>query len=192
MKTTNTTQAIKAAGTALSITLAAIAVSPAQAQSVPGLGLYLEAGQATHRGASTDALTLGVRAPTGVSFFHGRLQLAVDGYASFWHADPFPAGRDRFTQVGIVPMLRWRFDEGRSPWFVEAGIGASYLLDGYRTRTKTFGSRWNFSDHLGVGVSFGPQRRHELGLYVKHVSNGGLESPNPGETFYLLRYGYAL
>lgn len=191
MKTT-TTYAMKTASAGLCLALAAMAGVPAMAQTAPALGLYLEAGQATHHGASTDALTLGLRAPTDVSFFAGRLRLAVDSYASFWHAEPFPGGRDRFTQVGIVPMLRWRFDEGRSPWFVEGGIGVSYLLDGYRTRTKAFGSRWNFSDHLGVGVSFGPQRRHELGLYVKHVSNAGLESPNPGETFYLLRYGYAL
>ncbi|KQP49504.1 acyloxyacyl hydrolase [Pseudorhodoferax sp. Leaf274] len=161
----------------------------ASAQQGQGPGLYLEAGQADHHGATTEALTLGVRMPTGVRFFNGGLALSVDGYASLWHADPVPGGRDRFTQLGLVPMLRWRFDEGRSPWFVEGGIGASYLVDGYRTRTKTFGSRWNFSDHLGVGYSFG---RHEIGLYVKHVSNAGLDKPNPGETFYLLRYGYAL
>lgn len=164
------------------------------AQGAPrqAAGLYLEAGQARHNGAETDALTLGLRMPTGVHFFEGRLTLAVDAYYSRWRAEPWPGDRDRFTQVGLVPMFRWRFDEGRSPVFVEAGIGASYLVDGYRTRDKTFGSRWNFSDHLGVGVNFGAQRRHELGIYLKHVSNAGLADPNPGETFYLLRYGVAL
>jgi lipid A 3-O-deacylase len=169
------------------------AAGSACAQGAPqGLGVYLEAGQARHHGAETDALTLGVRAPTGVHFFSGRMTLAVDAYVSRWHAEPLPGDRDSFTQLGLVPMLRWRFDEGRSPWFVEGGVGVSYLVDGYRTRTKEFGSRWNFSDHLGVGVNFGPQRRHELGLYVKHVSNAGLDKPNPGETFYMLRYAYAL
>lgn len=177
---------------AVAACLAAAGAVHAQDTLQRGLGLYLEAGQARHRSAETDALTLGVRAPTGVHFFSGRLTLAVDAYVSRWHAEALPGERDRFTQLGLVPMLRWRFDEGRSSWFVEGGIGASYLVDGYRTRTKEFGSRWNFSDHLGVGVNFGPQRRHELGLYVKHVSNAGLASPNPGETFYLLRYGYAL
>lgn len=165
----------------------------AQAQAAPqGLGLYLEAGQARHHGATTDALTLGVRAPTGIQFFEGRLSLAVDAYASRWHADALPGERDSFTQLGLVPMLRWRFDEGRSPWFVEGGVGASYLLDTYRTRTKEFGWRWNFSDHLGVGLSFGEHRRHELGVYLKHVSNAGLKKPNPGETFYQLRYTYMM
>lgn len=162
----------------------------AQAQA-QDLGVYFEAGRADHHGARTDALTVGVRAPTGVQFFQGRLRMALDAYASRWDADALPGERSQFTQLGLVPMWRWRFDEGRSPWFVEAGIGVSYLVHGYRTRTKSFGSRWNFSDHLGAGVNFGPRRAHELGVYVKHVSNGGLDKPNPGETFYQLRYGYA-
>jgi lipid A 3-O-deacylase len=160
-----------------------------QAQTQQGVGMYLEAGEARHHGASTDAQTLGVRMPTDVRFCSGRLALSVDGYASRWHAEALPGERDNFTQLGLVPMLRWRFDEGRSPWFVEGGVGVSYLVNGYRTRNKEFGSRWNFSDHLGVGYSFG---RHEIGVYVKHVSNAGLKDPNPGETFYQLRYGYTL
>ncbi|RCW66754.1 acyloxyacyl hydrolase [Pseudorhodoferax soli] len=176
----------KAALAALCLVFGAAAQAQQQRQ---GPALYLEAGQARHHGATTDAMTLGVRLPTDVRFFSGRLALAVDGYASRWQADALPGERDDFTQLGLVPMLRWRFDEGRSPWFVEGGIGVSYLVHGYRTRTKAFGSRWNFSDHLGVGYSFG---RHEIGMYVKHVSNGGLDKPNPGETFYQLRYSYAL
>lgn len=178
--------------TALALCLAATLSAYAQNASQQGPGLYLEAGQARHNGAQTDSLTVGLRTPTSLRFFDGRLTLAVDAYYSWWHAEALAGGRDRFSQIGLVPMLRWRFDEGRSPVFVEAGIGASYLVDGYRTRTKEFGSRWNFSDHLGVGFNFGSQRRHELGLYVKHVSNAGLASPNPGETFYLLRYGVML
>lgn len=181
----------KAAGVA--VWLAAMGLT-AQAQqgAQERLSVYVEAGQARHRGASTDSATLGLRVPTTHRFFAGRLSLAVDAYVSYWHADALPGERESFGQVGIVPMFRWRFDQGRSPWFVEAGVGASYLTQGYRTQTKTFGTRWNFSDHLGVGLNLGDQRRHELGLYVKHVSNAGLSHPNPGETFYLLRYGYAL
>ncbi|KQP12005.1 hypothetical protein ASF43_24005 [Pseudorhodoferax sp. Leaf267] len=130
--------------------------------------------------------------PTGTAWFNGRLSLVVDAYASLWHADALPGQRESFGQVGIVPMFRWRFDAGRSPWFVEAGVGASYLTQGYTTVNKRFGTRWNFSDHVGVGRHFGAQGRHALGVYVKHVSNGGLSDPNPGETFYQLRYGYAL
>src|SRR5690606_11493234 len=30
------------------------------------------------------------------------------------------------AQVGLLPLLRLRFDQGRSPWFLEGGIGISY------------------------------------------------------------------
>lgn len=153
----------------------ALAAATAQAQSGPGL--YLEAGQARHNGVATRTLTAGLRMPTGVSFFSGRLQLAVDAYASHWHTDALPGQREDFLQLGLVPMLRWYFGENRSGWFVEAGVGASYLFDDFRTHERVFGSRWNFSDHLGVGTRFGAQQRHEIGLYVKHVSNAGLASP---------------
>ena len=154
--------------------------------------LYLELGQTSRRGTTTSTATVGLRIPTSTSFFNGRLSLVIDAYASHWHGHAAPGEREDFGQVGLVPMFRWRFDEGRSPWFVEAGIGASYLLHRYHTVTKTFGTRWNFSDHLGVGHSFGARQQHTVGVYVKHVSNGGLRSPNPGETFYLVRYSYAL
>lgn len=174
---------------ACAIAAALAAGGPAAAQS---WGLYLEGGRAPHSELHTDMATIGLRVPTQVAFLDGSLRLSVDAYLSRWHAKALPGERDHFLQVGIVPMLRWRPDGGRSPWFVEGGIGASYLTHGYRTAVKAFGSRWNFSDHLGVGLGFGAQRRHELGLYVKHVSNAGLSKPNPGETFWVLRYSYAL
>lgn len=41
---------------------------------------------------------------------------------------------------------------------------------------------------LGLGVSLGAQRRHELLLRLQHVSNAGLKQPNPGLNFLQLRY----
>jgi lipid A 3-O-deacylase len=170
-----------------------VLAADAMAQALPsGVGLYMELGQTRHHGEQTDGLTLGARVPTNVALLDGQLTLAIDAYVSRWRAQSWPGERTTFTQLGLVPMVRWRWDGGRSPWFIEGGVGASYLANGYQTKTKVFGSRWNFSDHLGFGVNFGENRRHEIGVYVKHVSNAGLKKPNPGETFYMLRYGYVL
>lgn len=43
-------------------------------------------------------------------------------------------------------------------------------------------------DSLGLGVSLGAQRQHELLLRLQHVSNAGLKQPNPGLNFLQLRY----
>lgn len=154
------------------------------------VSVYAEAGQNLRSGTSTRAVTLGWRWPMQSSFWDGRVTGAWDVYVSQWNTDA-TAGQDRrYAQVGLVPMFRYRFDGGQSPWFVEAGVGLSYLDKTYYTDSGHFGTQWNFSDHLGLGRNFGAQQRHSLGVYVKHVSNAGLRQPNPGETFVQLRYSF--
>lgn len=109
-------------------------------------------------------------------------------FASAWRAHDFEGGHQWFGQAGVLPTLRLRFDEGRSPWFAEAGIGLSWLGRHYITPHKQMGSRFNFIDVVGVGRNFGSDGRHELSLRYTHVSNAGLREPNPGEDFVVLRY----
>ena len=96
--------------------------------------------------------------------------------------------RVSFTQLGLVPLLRYRFGEGRSNWFIEAGIGVSVMDPIYRTEEKRFSTRFNFVDVAGAGRSFGQRREHELSLRIAHISNANIKKPNPGENFLQLRY----
>lgn len=163
----------------------------AHAAEPQGLGIYLEAGQSLEsNGRDSTTGTIGLRVPTQTTFWGGSLSLAFDFYVSQWKTDELAGSRSHFTQVGVVPMLRYRFGAGQSPWFLDGGIGVSYIDGHARRGTQEFSTEWNFSDHLGVGRNFGADNRHELGVYVKHVSNAGFKRPNPGETFYQLRYGY--
>jgi lipid A 3-O-deacylase len=103
-----------------------------------------------------------------------------------WRADDFGGGHQSFTQLVLLPTLRMQVAQGRSPWFLELGIGASYMDPLYVTPEKQFSTRFNFYDVLGVGYSLGRDR--ELGLRLNHVSNGGIKKPNPGEEFVQLRF----
>jgi len=106
-----------------------------------------------------------------------------------WQYDAVGGGKDQLTQWVLLPVLRMRLDRGESPWFIELGIGASWMDRSYETPRKRFGTRWNFHDVLGVGHTLGgPGGRHELGVRLIHTSNGGLKDPNPGENFLQLRY----
>jgi hypothetical protein len=107
-----------------------------------------------------------------------------------WRADAVGSGSQQLAQLAVLPVLKMRLDRGRSPWFVEFGIGASYTSKLYVTDHKEFSTRWNFYDMLGVGHSFGEGRRQELGLRYVHTSNASIRSPNPGEDFLQLRYGF--
>ena len=125
------------------------------------------------------------------AFLGGELTGHWDAHIAHWRAPGGTAATERrnWTQLALVPTLRLRFNGGESAWFMEGGIGLSVLDGHYATRHKTFSTRFNFTDHQGIGFNFGDHRRHELMLMVRHVSNGGIRKPNPGEDFVQIRYG---
>ncbi len=116
----------------------------------------------------------------------GELSARTELLLNEWRADDFDGGHQNFTQLVLLPTLRMQLAQGRSPWFLELGIGASYMDPLYVTPEKQFSTRWNFYDVLGVGYQL--SRDRELGLRLNHVSNGGIKNPNPGEEFLQLRF----
>lgn len=169
-----------------------LAAPAAQADPLSGVGAYLQYGETSQR-SDTASYTFGVTKSMGWS--HRALGVQATGY---WDLDATrlsannPVGRDDKTWVlGVTPTLRLRLEEGRSPWFVEGGIGVSYSDVLYRNQVKQFSTRFNFADHVGVGFSFGPQRNQELVLRLQHFSNASIKKPNPGENYVQLRYAYA-
>jgi lipid A 3-O-deacylase len=105
-----------------------------------------------------------------------------------WHADALGGGSQSFTQLAVLPSLRMRLDRGASPWYIELGIGASWLDRPFVTPSKTFSTQWNFLDMMGVGYTLGgPGGKQEIGLRWTHTSNAGIKKPNPGQDFLQLR-----
>ncbi len=112
----------------------------------------------------------------------------VDGNASLWSVEGPGGDRRSYGQLALVPYFRYTFDAGRSPWFVEGGIGVSVTNKLYRTSDKYFSTAFNFSDNLALGYALG--NGGELSLRVQHVSNGSIKKPNPGENFLQVRYAF--
>jgi lipid A 3-O-deacylase len=162
----------------------------APADSAPGIYVDLGRGE-----SETDSLTLGYVMPwswrgspapgTPLSFYW-------DFFLSEWRAPLPPRGADRgsYTQLGAIANWRWRFSQGESPWFVEAGIGGTVMDRLYRTPEHEFSTAFQFTEQLGVGVNFGAQGAHELSVRLQHFSNGTIKEPNPGENFVRVRYLY--
>ena len=169
--------------------LVGIAVSTAKAQSadwLPG-GVFVQGGIGQD---ATRTVTGGVIWPWSWrhEFGEGEVTGLTEVFLSHWSTRAEP-GRRSFTQVGaVVPLLRYRFNQSQSPWFLEAGIGFAVMDPVYRTEHKQFSTHFNFVDVLGVGRSFGERQRQELGLRLTHLSNGGIKRPNPGENLLQLRY----
>lgn len=99
-------------------------------------------------------------------------------------------GRREFTQLLVVPVLRWEIRPVPSAWFVEAGLGLSVLDRRYQLRQTPQASRWNFEEVVAVGYRLG--QGHELSVRLSHFSNAGLRHPNPGGERLMVRWSMPL
>lgn len=93
--------------------------------------------------------------------------------------------------VGLTPVLRlqWAGAGGFAP-YLEGGIGAHLLSETSVSRERRFGSNFQFGDHLGFGLRFGPRQAFDLSYRYQHLSNAGIKSPNNGINFHQVRFGY--
>jgi hypothetical protein len=112
---------------------------------------------------------------------------AVDLQLSHWEWDRFGGGRGSSNVLGVVPLLRLRFAQGRSPWFFEGGIGFTIADRKYNTPDKQFSTAYQFHDVIAIGRTIG--NASEISLRVTHTSNAAIKRPNPGENFLQLRWG---
>jgi hypothetical protein len=112
-------------------------------------------------------------------------------WGGYWEAS---LGRwengERVTDLAITPVLRLEHPGGGALAYVEGGIGLHLESQIEFSDHRTSGTRFQFGDHVGFGVRFGERLRHDLGLRLQHISNGGVASPNPGMNFAILRYQY--
>jgi len=177
---------------ACTLLLVALSASVAHAQTDPATlqtpSVYAQYGL-IDRG--TYELTAGFTLPWKpfpTLIFPRQLSLYWDLGVSRWSASI--RGYRKGTQVlNFKPTARWRGSEGRSRWFVEAGVGMSYALHKrYATEDRAFSTRFNFASHAGAGYLFGGQYDHEVLLRVEHHSNASIKEPNPGENFLQVRY----
>jgi len=145
-------------------------------------------------GSPTQTLTAGLQwtLPWRASWAGGVASSYVEASLGRWRtSDQGVRHTEWVTQVGLTPVLRFRFDGGDSPWFAEAGIGVNVLAPVFRDGDREFSTAFNFGDHLGIGRSFGSAGRQELTLRFQHFSNAGIKHPNPGINFAQLRYSVA-
>jgi lipid A 3-O-deacylase len=167
-----------------------LAGDPAMAQSSwSPTAMFAQAGT----GGDTHELTLGATwdwsKPWSVAGgeLSGYWELSFSG----WSYPTMGSRKEAWLgQLGIVPTFRYRPGGHDSRWFVEAGVGASFMTTIYETDRKRFSTTFNFADHIGFGRNFGNTGQHELALRIEHYSNAGIKHPNPGENFAEIRYAY--
>lgn len=108
--------------------------------------------------------------------FQPRLGLST-GWLHGWDEDGFVGS------AGPGVAMGWN----RIPVFLELGIGVTGLSR-YQFGPQNFGSKLQFTSYLGFTLQ--PGSRLSFGYRYQHMSNGGLDSPNPGLNLHSMSLGW--
>jgi len=110
----------------------------------------------------------------------------------YWDADKGSTGNANITELGVIPVFRLLphqpMASGVMP-YLEGAIGF-HLLSESKIENKDMSTSFQFGDHVGFGLLFGPKRQYEVGYRLKHLSNAGIEKPNPGINFHIIRFAH--
>lgn len=110
---------------------------------------------------------------------------------SYWYLYKSKEGEEKLLEIGLTPNFRlgrtraWRWARP----YLEAGLGV-HLLSKIQIGTRDLGSAFQFGTHVGFGLSLGSNEQYELAWRIEHLSNAGLQEPNPGINFSMVRFGY--
>lgn len=113
-----------------------------------------------------------------------------DAQVGYWHTNDKGGDHD-IGDFSITPVLRFQSSatSGFVP-YLELGIGAHYLTEKTIADDRHFSTNFQFGDHLGAGFRFGDKAQYDLSYRIQHLSNAGIDSPNPGINFNELRFQY--
>ena len=147
---TTTGERLRTLGFALLALALAGAAAPAAAQDWRPASFFVQGGSGEH---DVGAASAGVQWPWAwrTAALGGEFSVRTELFGSVWRARAVGGGRESFHQLGLVPLLRYRFAEGRSPWFLEGGIGLSVTDKRFVSRDKVFGSQLELQRQPGGG-----------------------------------------
>lgn len=113
---------------------------------------------------------------------HG-LDTRLAAQLAYWRSQEDNTSHSSLIDVSLTPLLRWSAQRrGAVRPYVEGGIGLR-LLSTTHIGQRQLSTAAEFGERIGAGFTFGPQDRYETGIFVQHVSNGGIKKPNSGLTY---------
>lgn len=160
------------------ITLLALAVTPLATASATAEGpeialLVGEAGRDYERAGLS--LRFGPMWSTDWGNWKASLRPELEvSHFRFTGAGPGPGSLNQFGGIG---RLHLHYGEGRLRPYAEVGLGVS-LFSRDTLGDKDFSTRFQFSEHLAMGVEFA--RRGFASLQYSHYSNADIKKPNDG------------
>jgi hypothetical protein len=171
---------------------ACLFVAVPQARAVDGMSIEL--GTSDSSNTSVDLVRVGVQWDWSKRWALGS-NWHVGGYwdlsLGYWDNDSRNRSTSSIVDFGVTPVFRLQqTTPGAVAPYLEAAVGFHYLSKSSVGSERRFGSRFQFGDHIGLGLRFGPRHAYDIGYRYQHLSNAGIKQPNQGINFHQLRLQY--
>jgi lipid A 3-O-deacylase len=171
---------------------ACLVLAVPQARAVDGMSI--EFGRSDSSNTSVDMASIGVqwnwskRWALGSNWHIGGFWDLSLGY---WDNDSRERTASSIVDFGFTPVFRLQqTTPGAVAPYLEAAIGFHYLSNSSLGSKRRLGSRFQFGDHIGLGLRFGPRHAYDIGYRYQHLSNAGIKEPNQGINFHQIRLQY--
>ncbi len=157
-------------------------------------GMSIELGTSDSSNASVDMARVGIQWNWGKRWALGP-NWHIGGYwdlsLGYWNNDSANRSSSGIADLGFTPTFRVQQTQpGAIAPYLEAAIGFHLLSETSVSDRRQFGSSFQFGDHVGIGIRFGPRHAYDLGYRYQHLSNAGIKQPNNGINFHQLRLQY--
>jgi lipid A 3-O-deacylase len=172
-------------GTRRLVCLSALTLALGVSQSTPAseYGVQFSGGVADHDVRKAD---IGAIWDPGLSWWEiGGYHFTVVGEAhvAYWDIRESQAVHPNIWEFGLTPVFRFIKTSGTIRPYVEGGVGVRMLSHVRESENRTFSSSFQFADMIGFGAEFGAHQNYQAGFRFQHLSNAGIEHPNPGINF---------
>lgn len=155
-------------------------------------------------GINTDQLTFSLDLGEDSTLKHARIALGANWQEKIYEANSWEiAGRwevnlnhwdstlsnpnqDTGYMLGITPVFHYQLKNRAITPFIEMG-GGPQLLSNVTVENEFKSTQFQFGSIFGLGVKTAD---FEVGYRYLHISNAGIEMPNPGTDFHNIHVGY--
>ena len=106
--------------------------------------------------------------------------------AHAWSSDENNIENDAGYIIGLTPVFHYQLKNMAYTPFIELG-GGPHLLSDVRIENENKSTQFQFGSIFGLGVK---RDAFEVGYRYLHISNAGIEMPNPGTDIHNIHIGY--
>ncbi len=152
---------------------------------------FVAAGRSRSRG-SVDAIAFGLEFFSSQTWFDGGNWYCspfLELLGAYWEGDAGHTGVTSLHEAGIsgyIRCIRKPQPGGSIRPYADVGLGVHYVTED-RIEGKELGRQWLVGSNVGIGLVLGESERFDVGLRIRHLSNGGTRDINWGINHYMVR-----